>query len=132
MVHIHGEITSVDEVLTRGYDLPNVQTTGIYALLGGWVPTLTYFTFAILPNISGLIKKISVTCSNATILNEFYFTETDAAGTARIFLRARFFRSLEFDLNDFPISSANTYAVTFGNYSGGWVYFTTNISYIEI
>ncbi len=132
MTHIKGIITQVKEVETRGYDLPNVQTTGIYSLLGGWVPTLTYRTFAILPNISGLIKKISVTCSNTTQVNEFYFTETDAAGTATIFLRAMFFMSLELDLNDFPISSDNTYGVTFGNYTGGWVYFTANISYIEI
>ncbi len=99
---------------------------------GQWVPTLTLWTFANLPNIDGLIKKISVTCSDATFLNQFYLTETDAGGTATVFLNAMFFMSLEFDLNDFPISSTNTYSVTFGNYTGGWVYFTANISYIEI
>lgn len=130
MTHIHGEITKVAEVQTRGYDLPNIQTTGMDHT-GVWVPTLSLWGFAILPNIDGLIKKISVTCSNATNLNEFYLTEIDAGGTGTIFLRAMFFMNIEFDLNDFPINSANTYSVTFGNYTGGWVFFTANISHIE-
>ncbi len=130
-MRIHGEITKIKEVQTRGYDLPNIQTTGMDHT-GQWVPTLTLSTFANLQNINGLIKKISITCSSAASLNEVYFTETDATGTDTIFLRAMFFISFEFDLNDFPISSANTYSVTFGNYTGGWVYFTANISYIEI
>ena len=131
MTHIHGEITKVAEVQTRGYDLPNVQTTGIDHT-GAWVPTLTYWTFAILPNIGGLMKKISVTCGDATVLNEFYLTVTDASGTATIFSRAMIYLNFKINLNDFPISSTNTYSITFGNYTGGWLYFTADISYIEI
>lgn len=130
MTHIHGEITKVAEVQTRGYDLPNIQITGMDHT-GEMVPTLTLRSYTILPNIDGLIKKISVNCSNATNLNEFYLTETDNRGTTTVFLRAMFFMNIEFDLNDFPIDSANNYHVTFGNYSGGWAYFIANISYIE-
>ena len=132
MTNIHGEITRVYEVETRGYNLPNIQTTGLDHT-GEWVPTLTYWTFQIVPNINnGLMKTLSVTEHNTTNLNEFFLTEIDASGTATIFSRGMFYINFKINLNDYPINNTSTYTITFGNYSGGWLYFTANLSYIEI
>jgi len=132
MTNIHGEITRVYEVETRGYDLPNIQTTDLDHT-GGWVPGTSYSGINILESIAnGIIKTLSITVNDATALNEFYLTEIDAIGIVTIFSRAMFWANFKINLNDFPISSANTYRITFGNYTAGWLYFTANLSYIEI
>ena len=112
--------------------MPNIQTTGLDHT-GAWVPTLTYWTFPILENVgTGLMKTLSVTQHNTTNINEFFLTEIDASGTATIFSRGMFFINFKINLNDYAINPNNTYTITFGNYSGGWLYFTANLSYIEI
>ena len=132
MTHIKGVITKVAEVETRGYDLPNIQTTGLN-YEGGNVPGLTRVTIPILENIkNGLMKTFSVTAGTAANLSGFYLTVTDADGVATIFSQAIFWINFKINLNDFPISSDNTYTISLENYNAGIVGFTSNLSYIEI
>ena len=137
MTHIRGSISKVKEVLTKGYKISAVQTASIDVTSVNVAGT-SYQTYSVI-NIpgstykNGYMKKISITCNDSTVLNEAYLTVRDVAtGVTAVFWRAFFYVNGEWELNDASIFDTEEYLITLGNYTGGGVLFTANLTYIEV
>ena len=119
--------------MKKGYPEPIVQTTHGYSLnTGAIAPGVHNFdvTSVGTGNI-GFIKKISITCNDATSLHEYGATRISADGTEWTFIFSFFFIGDEWSTGDVIVGDTQTLRITIDNNALGNVTFAINVYWIE-
>ena len=137
MAVLHGDVSKVYEVLTKGYAISPVQTASMDVTSDNIAGTSYQTYYAVnLPGQTyknGYMKKISVTCNNTATLMEAYLSvRVVATGVTTVLWQSFFVNNGEWDLNDIRILDTNEYLITLGNYVEWIVHLTVIIIYIAV